>query len=299
MASEPISLSVVILAKNEEQNIRRCIDAVNWCPDVVVVEDGSTDATAVIAAAAGARVFTHPFSSFAAQRNWALDSLDLQGEWVLMLDADEVVTADLRDELLRVLPSVGPDVMAFRMCRKTMLFDRWLKHSDDFPVWIMRLVRRGRVRFQDRGHGEVAVPEVDGRMEAIRAPMEHYVFSKGLSDWIARHNRYSTNEALLEWQVGRAVRWGDLLSADRTVRRAAIRSLSRVMPLRPQLRFAYQYLLKGGFRDGWPGYVFCSLLATYERWIVLKRRELERNGRSPDRQSGSAASTSGDFRDGV
>jgi glycosyltransferase involved in cell wall biosynthesis len=275
--SERFPLSVVILARNEAANIRRCVEAVNWCRDVVVVDDGSTDATAAIAIDAGALVVSHPFTSFAAQRNWAVAEAGLQCDWVLMLDADEVVTPELREELIHALTDVAADIVAFRLCRKTMLFDRWLKRSDDFPVWIMRLVRRGRVWFEDRGHGEVAIPQVDGRMEAIRAPMEHYVFSKGLADWIARHNRYSTNEALLEWQAGRAVSWRQLFSGDRAVRRAGLRSLSRVMPFRPQLRFLYQYVLKGGFLDGWPGYVFCSLLATYERWIVLKRRELDQN----------------------
>jgi len=274
--SDQFPLSVVILAKNEEINIRRCVAAVSWCREVVVVDDESTDRTVDIAISAGARVVIRRFSSFAGQRNWALREASLLCDWVLMLDADEVVTPELRRELMDVLPQAGPDVVAYRLCRKTIVFDRWLKHADDFPVWIMRLVRRGRVEFEDRGHGEVAVPQVAGEMATIREPLEHHVLSKGLEDWVARHNRYSTREAELEIQSDCPVRWRNFVSRDRSTRRQAWRALSRCLPFRPQLRFLYQYVLKGGFLDGSPGFVFCSLLATYEGWIVLKRREFKR-----------------------
>ncbi len=268
-------LSVVILARNEAVNIEQCVNAVTWCNDVVVVDDGSTDATAELARALGARVVQHSFVNFAEQRNWAMDHAGLKNEWVLHLDADEVVTDSLRLDLIARLTSLPDNIAAFRMCRKTMFQGRWMKYSDGFPVWIMRLVRKGRGRFISSGHGEVAVPDVDGRVDTILAPFLHFSFSKGLEDWIARHNRYSTREALLEFQSTPTVNWPKLFSMQRETRRDALRSLSRRLPFRPTLRFLYQFVVKRGFLEGRAGLKFSGLMATYEQWIVFKRIEIE------------------------
>ena len=268
-------LSVVILARNEAVNIERCVNAVTWCNDVVVVDDGSTDATAELASASGAQVVQHSFVNFAEQRNWAMDHAGLKNEWVLHLDADEVVTDSLRLDLIKRLTSLPDNIAAFRMCRKTMFQGRWMKYSDGFPVWIMRLVRKGRGKFVSSGHGEVAVPAVDGSLDTILTPFLHFSFSKGLEDWIARHNRYSTREALLEFQTVPSVNWLQLFSLQREMRRDALRSLSRRMPFRPTLRFLYQFFVKRGFLEGRAGWQFSSLMATYEHWIVIKRVEFE------------------------
>ncbi|MEZ6131844.1 MAG: glycosyltransferase family 2 protein [Planctomycetaceae bacterium] len=274
-----LPLSVVILAKNEECNIQRCVAAVDWADEVVVVDDGSTDRTVELAQALGARLIQHEFESFASQRNWAMSHANLKHDWVLHLDADEVATIPLSHELKSAIAAASHDVAAFRMCRKTILLDRWLKYSDGFPVWIMRLVRRNRAVFIDCGHGEVAVPEVDGTMLTIQEPFLHYAFSKGLTDWIARHNRYSTREAELELQVFAGLKWKKLFSRDRAVRRHALRSLSRRLPFRPTCRFLYQYVLKRGFLDGRAGWTFSRMMAMYEGWIVMKRDEMRRSRR--------------------
>lgn len=272
-----VPLSVVILARNEESNIRRCVQAVQWADDVVVVDDGSTDRTAELATACGARVVQQKFVSFADQRNRAMESAGLKHEWVLHLDADEVVTPELHTELRSTLSVVSPDTVAFRMCRRTILLDKWLRYSDGFPIWIMRLVRRGRVAFEDCGHGEVAVPHVEGTMGTIRQPFLHYAFSKGLTDWIERHNRYSTQEAALELQQFSGLKWKNLFRTDKAVRRSTLRSLSRRLPFRPLLRFLYQYVLQLGFLDGRAGWTYCRMMAMYEGWIVMKRREMRRS----------------------
>ena len=269
-------LSVVILARNEAINIEACVRALNWCDDVVVIDDASTDGTDGLAIAAGARVVQHPFRSFADQRNWAMEQAGLRHEWVLHLDADEVVTESLQRRIEETLSATAVESVAFRMCRKTIFQGTWLKYSDGFPVWIMRLVRRGKACFVDCGHGELAVPPVEGSMGTISEPFLHFAFSRGLEDWIARHNRYSTREALLEYESLQQLKWGDLICSDRAVRRTALRALSRRLPFRPLLRFLYQYILKRGFLDGSAGYTFCRLMAMYEGWIVLKRKELMR-----------------------
>jgi hypothetical protein len=205
-----------------------------------------------------------------------MEHAGLRNDWVLHLDADEVVTEALHLRIKETFAGMGSNIVAFRMCRKTMLQGCWLKYSDGFPVWIMRLVRRGRARFVDSGHGELAVPPVEGEMGTIGEPFLHFAFSRGLEDWIARHNRYSTREAMLEHQTLQNVKWIHLLSADRALRRASLRALSRRLPFRSVLRFLYQYILKRGFLDGSAGYTFSRLMAMYEGWIVLKRKELRR-----------------------
>ena len=268
-----IPVSVVILAKNESQNMRRCIEGVDWCDDIVVVDDGSTDATGDIAKSCGARVVSHKFESFATQRNWAMEHASLAHDWVLHLDADEVGTDAMRREIQDAVAAASDETTAFRMCRKTMLMGKWLKYSDGFPVWIMRLVRKGVVEFENSGHGEVAVPTVSGELGTIREPFHHYAFSKGLANWIERHNRYSTCEAHLEAKEDHNVNWLQLLSVEKAVRRREQRKLSRSLPFRPSLRFLYQYVFKLGFLDGRAGWMFSSMMATYESWIVVKKNE--------------------------
>lgn len=270
-----IPVSVVVLAKNEEANLPRCLDSLDWSNDVVVIDDSSTDNTPHVAEQLGARVVEHRFQSFAKQRNWALDNADLQNAWVLMLDADEAVTPKLAEQIRLAIDNVDDETVAFRMCRKTMLMGKWLKYSDDFPVWIMRLVRRGAAEFEDSGHGEVPVPAVDGRIGTIDEPFIHFPFSKGLTNWVERHNRYSSREANLEVQQDKNFSVHGLYSYDRSVRRSSLRALSRRLPCRSVLRFCYQYFWKWGFLEGRAGLTFSFLMATYEGLIVAKKREIE------------------------
>ncbi len=272
--TEPVPLSVVILARNEACNMARCVTSVAWCDDVVVVDDGSTDETVSLAQAAGARVVQNRFESFARQRNWALENAGLKHQWVLMLDADEASTDSFRNEIIGSIGSANESAAAFRTCRKTMLGDRWLKHADEFPCWIMRVVHRGKARFEDSGHGEVPIPPVDGVMGTIREPFLHYPFSHGISDWLSRHIRYAEREAALELQQARRVRFGDLASLDAGRRRRAIRDFSRKLPMRQSLRFFYQFVVCRGFLDGRHGFIFSLLKAIYEGMIVAKRWEL-------------------------
>lgn len=276
LGTASLPLSIVILAKNEESNIARCVDALRWCNDVIVVDDQSTDKTAEVAAGCGARVVQHKFESFAKQRNWTMRDGIARNAWVLHLDADEVVTPGFRDELIKKVLNAHNHVVAFTLCRKTMMDNRWLRFSDGFPVWIMRIVRNGSVEFQDSGHGEVAVPGVSGAIEKIREPILHYPFSKGLEDWINRHNRYSTREALLE-SSRQDTSVPSMFSIDRAKRRLAIRTIARRTRFRGILRFFYQYVLTLGFLDGRPGLKFCALMSTYEWWISEKRREFEKS----------------------
>ena len=268
-------ISAVVIAKNESRNIGRCLRSLQWCDEVVVVDDHSEDDTVDIAESLGARVVNHRFESFAAQRNWALEAAGLHHPWALMLDADEAMTPESAGEVAAAVAAVSPKIAGFLMCRKTMFLNRWLRHCDGFPVWIMRLVHVDRARFVDSGHGEVPAPPVDGELARIRQPFLHYPFSHGVSHWFARHNVYSSREAELELQGRLPWSWRDILRGKGPEHRRAIRNLGRNAPLRPFWRFLYHYVWRKGFLDGRAGLAYSLLMATYEGMILLKRREKE------------------------
>ena len=268
------AVSAVVLTKNEEDNIGRCIESLGWASEVVVVDDGSTDSTVKIAESLGARVLNHSFESFAKQRNWALDHADLKNDWVLMLDADEVSTDEFAAEVMQSIEQADSDVVAFRTCRKTILDGVWLRHSDGFPVWIMRLAKKGKARFEDSGHGEVPVPSVAGTMGVVRSPFLHYAFSRGMDDWWIRHVRYAGREAMRELQEQTDESVWSVFRIDRSRRRRGLRNLSRRLPARGALRFLYQYVLRGGFLDGRTGLRFCRMMACYESMIAIRKQEV-------------------------
>ena len=267
----PLSISAVVLSHNEAANLPRCLRALRDCAETVVVDDGSTDDSPRIAAAAGARVVVHPFASFADQRNWAMEQAGLRHDWVLHLDADEVVPPELLAEIRRRLPALGTGAVG-QLARKVMLGDQWLKHSADYPVYVPRLVHRRGPRYVMRGHGET-LAAAPGASVYFSEPLLHFNFSKGWADWRARHLRYAAAEAARIRAGGAVLSLRALIARDRSTRRAAWRALSYRLPGRPALRFLYAYVLRLGFLDGAAGWRFCREMAGYERMIDAALRK--------------------------
>jgi glycosyltransferase involved in cell wall biosynthesis len=276
----PVPVSAIVLARNEEQNLPRCLRALRSCDEIIVVDDDSTDRTVALAESCGARVVAHKLASFAEQRNWAMQEAGARNEWVLHLDADEVVTAELAAEIRERLAQVAADVAGFHLARKTMLGEQWLRFSATYPVYVLRLVRRERVRYVQQGHGEKP-GEVQGRLEYLRAACLHYNFSHGWSDWFDRHNRYSSAEAAHVQAGGATADLRGCLARDVVRRRMALRGLAYRLPCRPALRFFYVYLLRFGFLDGRAGLTYATLQAIYEYMISLKLREARNGGGLP------------------
>jgi glycosyltransferase involved in cell wall biosynthesis len=262
---------VVILCRNEADNLARCIEPLGACAEVVVLDDGSTDGSPAIARSVGARVVEHPFTSFADQRNWAMNHAGLAMPWVLHLDADEVLTSGALEEIARLLPSMPVDSVGF-LARKVMLGKNWLRRSAGYPVYVPRLLHRAGPRFFMRGHGEW-VEVAPSRQVLFKHPLIHHNFSRGWTDWYDRHNRYSSAEAARMVAGLAEFTLADLWSPERTARRQALRALSYRLPGRPLLRFLYSYLLQMGFLDGRAGYDYCRAMAAYEHMINLKVRE--------------------------
>ena len=186
------AISVLILTKNEERDLRAALASVSWSDDIHVFDSHSTDGTQEIARAAGAQLHTRAFDDYATHRNAAF-TLPFKHPWVFLLDADERPTSELSAEMQRVVTEAPANTAGFRLRRRDFLFGTWLKHAQISPYYI-RLVRPERSRYT-RAINEVL--EVDGPVAELLHPLDHYPFSKGIAHWLAKHNTYSTMEAEL------------------------------------------------------------------------------------------------------
>lgn len=271
--SQRAPVSIVILTMNEELNIRACLETVAWADDVVLVDSGSRDRTVELARQArpDVRVLEHPFLDFGDQRNWALDHAELRHDWVLFLDADERCTPACASAIGDAIRGPGDQSGFFLTCRNFFL-GRWIKRCTFYPSWQLRLLRKGLVRYRKEGHGQREV--TDGPLGYIREPYDHYGFSNGIEHWIARHNKYSTNEVELIQQLRlQPLQLKDLFSADPVARRRGLKRLAARVGCRPLARFLYMYIFRAGFLDGYPGLVFCMLRVAHEIHITAKLAE--------------------------
>ncbi len=268
-----MSCSVLILTLNEGLILPRCLQALHWCDDIVILDSYSTDNSIEIAEAAGARVYQRAFDDFAGQRNFAIDTLSFRHEWIFHLDADEIFTEALRREIMERIAHESFD--AYRAPSKMMWGDTWLKHAATYPVYQVRLGRRGRFRFRQVGHGQRSDID-DDSIGTLQSPYLHYSFIKGMGDWLHRHNRYSTQEAheAVRSMSHNAFEWKSLVSKNPSRRRHSLKVLGYRIPCRPLAKFGYQYLFRLGFLDGIAGFRYCMLQAIYEYMICLKTAEL-------------------------
>lgn len=271
-------ISVVILTKNEEHDLPACLTALAWCNDLYVLDSGSTDKTCDIARQFGAKVFVNAFESFGKQRNVALDQFSFLYDWVLFVDADEIVTPQFREAIQEAVKNAGNDVAGFYCCWKMMLEERWLKYCDNFPKWQFRLLRRGMARFTDFGHGQKE-KLLHGHIEYIKEPYVHYGFSKGWAHWVDRHNKYSGQEAGA--RLANRPPLKNIFSAHGSIRNPALKSWLSTIPGWPLLRFCYAYFIKFGFTEGMPGFIYCANIAWYEFLIQVKMREIKKGNHSP------------------
>jgi glycosyltransferase involved in cell wall biosynthesis len=271
-----MNVSVLLLTLNEAMTLPRCLASIAWCDDILIIDSGSTDDTVKIAEQAGARVIYRPFDNFANQRNFGLTSGSLRNDWVLHLDADEVVTPEFRDRLDRLVPP--PNVDAYRVPSKVMLHETWLRCAGMYPTYQVRLGHRDHLRFKQVGHGqrEDLPPE---RVGTFDEPYLHYNFSHGLANWLRKHVRYAEDEAelLVQMRRGHARESHGAIQGDDTSRRRAFKQLVSRLPLltRPAARFFHILVWRRGILDGRDGVLYALMLSVYEGMIaVLAMRKL-------------------------
>jgi glycosyltransferase involved in cell wall biosynthesis len=271
-------ISCLILTLNEEQNLPRCLESLWWCDDITVFDSFSSDRTVEIARAAGARVVQRKFDNWAAHQTWGAKNINYKYPWVYYSDADEVITRELKEELLSVAGIPNNPLAAYRLRFKNFFMGRWIKHSSLYPSWIVRFYRPEKIRWERVVN---PVPVVDGPEGRLKSHFEHYSFNKGLNAWFDKHNRYSRQEAeeSLKSLATGSLKLGDLWNREPAARRRALKELSFRLPCRPLLRFLYMYFARLGFMDGVPGYHYCRMLAIYEYMIVLKMKEARRRER--------------------
>ncbi|APR80054.1 glycosyl transferase family 2 [Minicystis rosea] len=270
-------VTAMIYTLNEERNLPACLDSLAWCDDVIVVDSFSTDRTEAICRERGVRFFQHAFEGFGSQRNWAADNTSPRHEWILVLDADERVPPEMVTEMAERLASAPPEVAAYRLKRRFHLWGRWLKHSSLYPTWVVRLIHKDRVRYVNRGHAETQ--EVLGETAELESDLIDEN-AKGILEWFERQTRYARKDAEFELsEENKPFRLGDVLSADPLVRRAALKRIARRAPGRAPVYFAYSYLLRGGFRDGEDGLVFCTMRALYQQMVNIHKYDLQKRAR--------------------
>lgn len=268
------AISVLILTKNEQQDLPGCLASFAWCDDVHVFDSCSTDDTVRIAKSFGAQVIQRPFDSESVHKNWGLANIGFKHSWIYQCDADERVTP----ELVAAMQAFVRDpqgAVALRVQRRDYLMGTWLKHVTPSPFNI-RLFKRGHVRYERLTN---PVTLVDGPVAETPAHFDHYPFSKGMGHWFDKHNRYSAAEAaqIVANRHGGApfsIRKA-FTAKDSNEKRYHQKELYYRLPLRPVLMFALLYIAKRGFLDGRAGLSFAVLRAIYEYMIVLKVRELE------------------------
>jgi glycosyltransferase involved in cell wall biosynthesis len=278
-----VPLSVLVPVKNEAANLQDCLVSVSFAREIVVVDSESTDDTPAIAEAAGAKVVQFVWNGkFPRKKNWALENVTWQHEWVLIVDADERITPELQGEIRKAICRRGVD--GFYLNRRFWFLDGWINHCGYFPSWNMRLFRHwlGRYEHVETGDnflsGDNEVHEhvlLHGQAEYLSTPMEHYAYPD-VAVFLEKHRRYAAWEAAASKKLRertrektlRATPFGTPIERKRWLKKVAMKA-----PFRPSLRFLYHYVCRQGFRDGYRGWMLCRLLAAYERMIVSKERE--------------------------
>jgi glycosyltransferase involved in cell wall biosynthesis len=261
-------VSVVILTFNEEATIGACIESVSsWAKEVFVVDSGSTDRTVEICKKHGAKVVQHPFDNYSAQRNWAIENLPLKGDWELHLDADERATPEIRISIDQELRSAPADVSGFMMSRRTIFMGRFIRFGGHYPVYHLRLFRRGKGRCENRLYDQHFI--VAGKTQKLRGDIIDTVTSN-LNVWTDRHNRWTSLEASQLMSNGSSGQVRARLDGNPIERRRWLRHFYGRFPLftRAFLYFAYRYVLRLGFLDGTPGLIFHFLQGFWCRFLT-------------------------------
>lgn len=268
------NISILILTKNEQQDLPGCLQSVSWSDDIHVYDSISTDDTLAIARQFGATVTQRPFDNWAAHQNWGLKNVPFKHPWVFYIDADERMTPALV-QAVQATAAFAKDEVAFRLQRRDFFLGTWLKHVQTSSFY-MRLFRPEKMRYE-RLVNPISI--ADGPVGQVAGYLDHFPFSKGMGQWFDRHNGYSRFEAqqiISNRLAGEGFSWVKAFTAkDFHQRRYHQKELFYRLPFRPLVKFLLLYIGKRGFLDGRAGFTYAMLQSIYEYFIVLKVRELE------------------------
>lgn len=279
-----VPLTVVILTKDEEVNIAQALQSViGWAHDIFILDSGSIDRTCEIAKSFGARVFYRQFDNYANQRNYAIQKLPIETEWMLFLDADEYLSEKLKFEIFEVLSKKETSVDGYYIKYRFYFMGKWIKYGGYYPTYILRLFRRSKASISREMNEHVYV---EGFTENLKNDFIHNDL-KGFSFWLNKHIYYAALEAKelmkskkmneFKNEVSFANFWGSQAQRKRWVREHI---WNKMMPplVRPFIYFVYRYIFRLGFLDGRVGLVFHLLHGLFYPLIIdVKYLELKRN----------------------
>ncbi len=279
-----IDIAVIILTYNEERHIARALDHVaSFARQVVVVDSYSTDRTVEMSRAHGATVLQNTFVNQAKQFQWALDNAPISATWVMRLDADEIIEADLAAEIVAKLPKLGPDIVGVNLKRKHIFLGRWIRHGGRYPLILLRIWRRGQGRVEDRWMDEHIVVW-GGRTVTFDGGFADCNLND-LTYFTEKHNKYATREAIDA--LNRELRFAPI-DDDMAVKNNSLQaSVKRFIKERIYNRipfqitvpayFSYRFIFQLGFLDGIEGLIYHGLQGFWYRFLVgAKVLELRR-----------------------
>jgi glycosyltransferase involved in cell wall biosynthesis len=256
-----VTLSVVVITFNEEANLPRTLESVKWADEIVVVDSGSTDKTVEVAKMYGAKVWVETWKGFAAQKNSAIEKATC--DWVLSIDADEVVTSDLKQAIQHAIAIPANNLSGYWIPRMNYIFGRWMRHGGYWPDRKLRLFRRGKGRLELRPVHETI--QVDGSVGHLSEPLFHEAYPT-LTGYIEHMNRYSSLGAEVATSKG-----------------ATSFSVAKIL-LRPVFTFIYNYFFRLGLLDGREGLLLHLYHSVYVSWKYAKAWEQSRKSAPPTNQ---------------
>ena len=246
-------ISACVTAGNEEQKIRRCLESLKWCDEIIVVDSFSTDRTVEISREFTDRVYQHEWLGYIGQKNLIRDMAT--HPWVLFLDADEEVSPALRDEILAEFERGTDPYSGYRFPRTVFYLGKWIIHGEWYPDLKLRLFRKNQGRSSGQEpHDHVLV---DGPVKTLNACLYHYTYDD-IRDHLETVNRFSTITAQEKRRHGNRFRMADIL-------------------FRPPCRFLKAYILKRGFMDGMQGLIIAAISAygVFMKYAKLWEQEFQ------------------------
>ncbi len=271
-----MNVSAIILTKNEKLHIARCIKSLSCAGiDVFIVDSGSTDGTVELAESLGAKVFSNPWKNYADQFQWGLDNCPIDTEWVMRMDADEYLEADLIEEINSGLNSIENDIMGLYIRRKYFFLGTWIRHGAVYPLNLLRIWRTGKGRIEARWMDEHIVLDGAGKTQFLQG----HLVDDNLNNtrwYIDKHNKYADREMIdILGQKYDLFDHDNSISDDSTNKQARLKrfvkeSIYNKVPLfvRPTLYFIYRYILRLGVLDGTKGFAFHFMQGYWYRSLV-------------------------------
>lgn len=269
---KPADISLIVLTKDEEQNLKKCLQSVEGLvSEIIIIDSGSTDGTEPIAREFGARFITHEFKNQADQFNWALAHAEPKGEWIMRLDADEELIPELKEEIANKLSGLPAEVNGVILRRRLYFLGRFIRHGGYYPTELLRIFRRGKGVSEEREMDEHLIL-LEGRSVKFENDFADDN-RKDLGFWIAKHNGYAAREAraIIGGSAGevQAAFGGSQAEQKRWLKENVYQNFP--LFIRPFFYYIYRYLFRLGFLDGKEGLVFHFLQAFWYRFLVDAR----------------------------